>query len=101
MLVGPVISADNAEGDLVEPPGIAPGSGSLITRAFIAIVRANPDMCNISHRRRFLKGLPPAHRRAFTVVGQIRRATITLRIEGAVPQLAPLARCHADALGTV
>jgi len=28
---------------MVEPPGIAPGSGPLITSAFIAIVRANPD----------------------------------------------------------
>ena len=32
---------------MVEPPGIAPGSGPLITGAFIAIVRANPDRPNI------------------------------------------------------
>ena len=32
---------------MVEPPGIAPGSGPLITSAFIAIVRANPDRPNI------------------------------------------------------
>ena len=31
----------------MEPPGIAPGSGPLITGAFIAIVRANPDKTNI------------------------------------------------------
>ena len=32
---------------MVEPPGIAPGSGPLITGAFIAIVRANPNKFNI------------------------------------------------------
>jgi len=32
---------------VVEPPGIAPGSGPLITSTFIAIVRANPDRGNI------------------------------------------------------
>ena len=32
---------------MVEPPGIAPGSGPLITSAFIAIVRANPNKSNI------------------------------------------------------
>ena len=32
---------------LVEPPGIAPGSGPLIAGAFIAIVGANPDRTNI------------------------------------------------------
>ena len=47
MLVGPAAPADNAVRDLVEPPGIAPGSGPLITSAFIAIVRANPDRTNI------------------------------------------------------
>ena len=48
MLVGPMTaSADNAGKKLVEPPGIAPGSGPLITSAFIAIVRANPDTPNI------------------------------------------------------
>ena len=47
MLVGPAAPADNAVRDLVEPPGIAPGSGPLITSAFIAIVRANPNKFNI------------------------------------------------------
>ncbi len=32
---------------MVEPPGIAPGSGPLISRAFISIVRANPNRINI------------------------------------------------------
>jgi hypothetical protein len=32
---------------MVEPPGIAPGSGPLITSAFIAIVRANPNRTKI------------------------------------------------------
>ena len=32
---------------MVEPPGIAPGSGPLITGAFIAIVRPKPDEGNI------------------------------------------------------
>ena len=50
MLIGPKLPADNAERRMVEPPGIAPGSGSLITRAFIAIVRANPDTINIGER---------------------------------------------------
>ena len=39
--------ADNARKEMVEPPGIAPGSGPLITSAFIAIVRANPNETNI------------------------------------------------------
>src|SRR5690606_1546440 len=40
--------ADNAKRKrLVEPPGIAPGSGPLITSAFIAIVRASPNALNI------------------------------------------------------
>ena len=47
MLVGPIPSADNAGRKMVEPPGIAPGSGPLITSAFIAIVRASPDSPNI------------------------------------------------------
>jgi len=47
MLIGPKLSADNAEEGLVEPPGIAPGSGPLISRAFISIVRANPNPPNI------------------------------------------------------
>ncbi len=48
MLVGPMAaSADNAGRKLVEPPGIAPGSGPLITGAFIAIVRPKPDEGNI------------------------------------------------------
>ncbi len=32
---------------MVEPPGIAPGSGPLISSAFIAIVRASPNGSNI------------------------------------------------------
>ncbi len=32
---------------MVEPPGIAPGSGPLITGAFIAIVQPKPDRLNI------------------------------------------------------
>lgn len=40
-------SADNAGKRMVEPPGIAPGSGPLITSAFIAIVRPKPDDLNI------------------------------------------------------
>ena len=41
MLIGPALPAgDNPNGEgLVEPPGIAPGSSSLITWAFIPIVR--------------------------------------------------------------
>ena len=50
MLVGPMTPADTQE-EMVEPPGIAPGSGPLITSAFIAIVRANPDRTNIGVSR--------------------------------------------------
>ncbi len=32
---------------MVEPPGIAPGSGPLITSAFISIVGPKPDTCHI------------------------------------------------------
>ncbi len=49
-------SADNAGRRLVEPPGIAPGSGPLITSAFIAIVRPKPDRSNIG-------GSPPHSKR--------------------------------------
>ena len=56
MLVGPAAPADNAVRDLVEPPGIAPGSGPLITGAFIAIVRANPDMTDIGSQPSRSKG---------------------------------------------
>lgn len=53
-------SADNAGRKLVEPPGIAPGSGPLITSAFIAIVRPKPDQTNIglvrTHSKRRLFG---------------------------------------------
>jgi len=41
---------------MVEPPGIAPGSGPLITSAFIAIVRANPNSPNIGALTRPSKG---------------------------------------------
>src|SRR5688572_19179241 len=47
MLVGPMLAPPITRGEMVEPPGIAPGSGPLITGAFIAIVRANPDRRNI------------------------------------------------------
>jgi len=48
-------SADNAGRKLVEPPGIAPGSGPLITSAFIAIVRPKPDGRYISKFGRLSK----------------------------------------------
>ncbi len=44
-------SADNAGKKVVEPPGIAPGSGPLSTSAFIAIVRATPDLSKIGNLR--------------------------------------------------
>ena len=50
-------SADNAGKKLVEPPGIAPGSGPLITSAFIAIVRPKPDRTNIGASRPTSKSL--------------------------------------------
>lgn len=56
MLVGPAPPADTRE-EMVEPPGIAPGSGPLITGAFIAIVRANPDRRNIGVPVHSSKGL--------------------------------------------
>ena len=40
-------TVDNPAEVLVEPPGIAPGSGPLITRAFIPIVRLAPSGQNI------------------------------------------------------
>ena len=46
MLVGPAPPADTRE-EMVEPPGIAPGSGPLITSAFIAISGASPGKTNI------------------------------------------------------
>ena len=46
MLVGPMTPADTRE-EMVEPPGIAPGSGPLIMRAFISIVGPKPDTGNI------------------------------------------------------
>src|ERR1700761_2928706 len=51
ILIGPANPGDNPGKDLVEPPGIAPGSSPLITCAFIAIDRANPDASNIGTRR--------------------------------------------------
>lgn len=39
ILFGPANPAERAGEVLVEPPGFAPGSGLVITRAFIAIVR--------------------------------------------------------------
>jgi hypothetical protein len=40
----------------VEAPGTAPGSGPLITKPFIAIVRASPDPANIGACGKELKG---------------------------------------------
>ena len=53
--------------NLVEPPGTAPGSDPLITGAFIAIVRANPNTPDIGPKGRGRKvthkekarGMPP------------------------------------------
>ena len=56
MLIGPKLTGDNPEKDLVEPPGIAPGSSPLITCAFIPIVRPKPDKLNIGPRARGWKG---------------------------------------------
>lgn len=47
MLVGPQLGPSVTRGGLVEPPGIAPGSGPLITGTFIAIVRPRPDTVDI------------------------------------------------------
>ena len=62
---------------MVEPPGIAPGSGPLITSAFIAIVRANPDRPNIGALSRASKGSvrpqAPAAPRRLTMIW-IRRS---------------------------
>lgn len=44
---------------MVEPPGIAPGSGPLITSTFIAIVRANSDKTNIGSLSIDAKGNAP------------------------------------------
>lgn len=51
--------ADNARKEMVEPPGIAPGSGPLITSTFIAIVRANSDKTNIGSLSIDAKGNAP------------------------------------------
>ena len=56
----------------MEPPGTAPGSDPLITGAFIAIVRANPNNPNIGLRRLTCKtgptnaGLRPVDSRNWT-----------------------------------
>ena len=48
MLIGPSgFPAITRKKELVEPPGIAPGSSPLITCAFISIVRASPNPPNI------------------------------------------------------
>ena len=41
---------DNGEKGLVEPPGIAPGSETLIACAFIPIVRPKPNPPNIGRQ---------------------------------------------------
>ena len=46
MLIGPILPAMTREG-MVEPPGIAPGSSPVITRAFMSIARASPNPFNI------------------------------------------------------
>ena len=79
MLIGPMLSADNAEKGMVEPPGIAPGSSPLIARAFISIVRTDPDPpyigemgCRLKNNgaKRFAK----RERKAYFASGQVRCA---------------------------
>ena len=48
MLIGPALPRDNRRKMLVEPPGIAPGSGPLIPCAFIPIVRLAPSGSDIA-----------------------------------------------------
>ena len=84
---------------MVEPPGIAPGSGSLITRAFIAIVRANPDTGNIGAIRRVLKGL--ATRAGGSEVVLHPAAPVVQFLERLFAQVIPLATGLTDALRTV
>jgi hypothetical protein len=89
---------------LVEPPGIAPGSGPLITGAFIAIVRANPDDPNIGTLADLGKGegsasagpsgrltRAVAHRTGLPV-GQNARALAL----GAQARIVVLGRCRID-----
>ena len=52
---------------MVEAPGTAPGSGLLIAQSFIAIVRANPDICNI----RDLDGILKVHTSVPVILGLI------------------------------
>jgi hypothetical protein len=61
MLIGPATLGDNPQRDLVEPPGIAPGSSPLIARAFISIDRASPNPLNIGANG--LKGKAPTEER--------------------------------------
>lgn len=85
---------------MVEPPGIAPGSGPLITSAFIAIVRANPDRSNIGCGGEELKGrsLPAADAGSKAPVVDHRPDAGAVLIRR-LPQGAPLIPGHADALG--
>ena len=83
----------------MEPPGIAPGSGPLITGAFIAIVRANPDKANIGRRAGELKGSAPAAGpgEGPTVVdGQAQVGAVAI---GGLEPLGPLVRGQADLQG--
>lgn len=83
-------SADNAGRKLVEPPGIAPGSGPLITSAFIAIVRPKPDKPNIglvrTHSKRRLFGLrfspsdPAPSGRLIAEPGQLPFGVVSCRL---------------------
>ena len=49
MLIGPSHPGDTRE-EMVEPPGIAPGSSPLISCAFISIVRSKPDRTYIGQK---------------------------------------------------
>ena len=99
MLVGPAAPADNAVRDLVEPPGIAPGSGPLITGAFIAIVRANPDMTNIGACFRIWKRLATAGPRGRAgIKGLIH---ISAEILALLSDTITLLSAHTDALTSI
>ena len=104
MLVGPAPPADTRE-EMVEPPGIAPGSGPLITSAFIAIVRANPDSGNIGTIGRREKGFRSdlhsgdgVDRHVLPVVAASGPVGLPPAL---VPQLAALANAHADLLAPI
>ena len=83
MLVGPAPPANKRE-EMVEPPGIAPGSGPLITSAFIAIVRANPDRTNIGTKASNSKVLrDPVQNGASRSHGPLIQSTSSMASAGA------------------